>query len=221
MRAASSARTAFSRAGRRRDRIFSRGTAGRVSTVRSASTWGAPAPTFRDSLASTSASSKSKRRASASSPRCSPSKRSRPAEAASATSTASNSSSARQAPAPIPGPACYGRGGPLTVTDANLFLGQAAARAISFPARSRRGRISAGRISADELPLLPTAAALSRDRTGARLHRRRQCQHGPRDPPDFRGERLRPGRLRARRVRRRRRPARLRGRAASWASARF
>ncbi len=30
-----------------------------------------------------------------------------------------------------PGPACYGRGGPLTVTDVNLFLGRIVARAVS------------------------------------------------------------------------------------------
>ena len=36
-----------------------------------------------------------------------------------------------------PGPACYGRGGPLTVTDVNFYLGQDRARALSVSARSR------------------------------------------------------------------------------------
>jgi 5-oxoprolinase (ATP-hydrolysing) len=33
----------------------------------------------------------------------------------------------------IPGPACYGRGGPLTVTDCNLFLGRIVAERFPFP----------------------------------------------------------------------------------------
>ena len=32
-----------------------------------------------------------------------------------------------------PGPACYGRGGPLTVTDCNLFLGRIVAERFPFP----------------------------------------------------------------------------------------
>ena len=32
-----------------------------------------------------------------------------------------------------PGPACYGRGGPLAVTDLNLFLGRIGADALPFP----------------------------------------------------------------------------------------
>ena len=34
------------------------------------------------------------------------------------------SASARILPAPIPGPQCYRRGGPLTVTDANVMVGK-------------------------------------------------------------------------------------------------
>ena len=45
-----------------------------------------------------------------------------------------------------PGPACYGRGGPLTVTDVNLFLGRIVAERFPFPldreATERRLRTS-------------------------------------------------------------------------------
>ncbi len=44
-----------------------------------------------------------------------------------------------------PGPACYGRGGPLAVTDVNFLPGQDPARAVSVSARSRGGRSAAGR----------------------------------------------------------------------------
>ena len=37
-----------------------------------------------------------------------------------------------------PGPACYGRGGPLAVTDVNFLSRQDPARAVSVSARSRR-----------------------------------------------------------------------------------
>ena len=43
-----------------------------------------------------------------------------------------------------PGPACYRRGGPLAVTDANLMVGKLAARLLPAPVRSRR-RPAAGR----------------------------------------------------------------------------
>ena len=39
-----------------------------------------------------------------------------------------------------PGPACYGRGGPLTVTDCNLLSGPDCGGAVSVSARSRTRR---------------------------------------------------------------------------------
>ena len=42
------------------------------------------------------------------------------------------------APAPIPGPKCYRRGGPLTVTDANVMLGKLDAAVLPEDLRARR-----------------------------------------------------------------------------------
>ena len=57
--------------------------------------------------------------------------------------------SARNRRAPIPGPACYRRGGPLTVTDCNVMLGRLAAatsfRACSGPRATRRSTRDGGR----------------------------------------------------------------------------
>ena len=50
---------------------------------------------------------------------------------------------ARTPPAPIPGPACYRRGGPLTVTDCNVMLGKIQPDVL--PARVRAGRRRAAR----------------------------------------------------------------------------
>ena len=60
-----------------------------------------------------------------------------------------------------PGPACYGRGGPLAVTDMNLYQGKILAEHFPFPARSPRRR-------------RPVAGTLPRDRPGHRpaLHGR-------------------------------------------------
>ena len=40
-----------------------------------------------------------------------------------------------------PGPACYGRGGPLTITDVNFFLGRIPAEHFPFPLVARRSRV--------------------------------------------------------------------------------
>ncbi len=52
-------------------------------------------------------------------------------------STAPGCGSVRTAPGPIPGPACYRRGGPLTVTDANVCVGKIQPDA--FPGDVRAG----------------------------------------------------------------------------------
>ena len=39
-----------------------------------------------------------------------------------------------------PGPACYGRGGPLAVTDVNFFLGKILPEHFPFPLDRARGR---------------------------------------------------------------------------------
>ena len=56
--------------------------------------------------------------------RCWRSTPSRPAAARSASMTAAASGSARTSAGAVPGPACYRRGGPLTVTDCNVVLGK-------------------------------------------------------------------------------------------------
>ncbi len=64
-----------------------------------------------------------------------------------------------------PGPACYGRGGPLTVTDCNLVLGRIAAERFPFPldraaAKGRLGKLAAEAASPHSLEEL--AAGLMR-----------------------------------------------------------
>ena len=54
-------------------------------------------------------------------------------------------------PVPIRVPACYGRGGPLTVTDVNLFLGKLPPSGFPFRSIGRRSRTGSNR-SASGLP---------------------------------------------------------------------
>lgn len=68
-----------------------------------------------------------------------------------------------------PGPACYGRGGPLTVTDVNLFLGRLVLQRFPFPldltATTRRLEELAGQVDCNgskQLPLDELAAGLLR-----------------------------------------------------------
>ena len=83
----------------------------------------------------------------------------------------------------VPGPACYRRGGPLTVTDCNVMLGKirpdilpGAVRPGRRPAARRRRRCA--RRGSPELPLDPQVAA-----EGLRRDRRRQ--HGQCDQVDL------------------------------------
>ena len=112
-----------------------------------------------------------------------------------------------------PGPACYRRGGPLAVTDANVMLGKL--QPDFFPAIFGPGQ---------DQPLDTSvvrekfAAPRRRDRRrpNARSRRRRfrhhrRREHGERHQEDFGAARLRRDRLSAQLLRRRRRPACLPG----------
>ncbi len=107
-----------------------------------------------------------------------------------------------------PGPACYGKGDLPTVTDAHVVL----------------GRIAADQLIGGEMHLDTARAAtavdsiahqlgISRVRAAAGHPARRQRQHGAGHSSGFGGTRSRSARLRAGRLRRLRRTARLRDRA--------
>ncbi|HVT27368.1 MAG TPA: hydantoinase B/oxoprolinase family protein [Lacipirellulaceae bacterium] len=59
-----------------------------------------------------------------------------------------------------PGPACYGRGGPLTVTDVNLFLGRIVAERFPFPLDREATRRRLRELAAEVTPL-PAASPSS------------------------------------------------------------
>ena len=117
-----------------------------------------------------------------------------------------------------PGPACYRRGGPLTVTDANLALGKIQPAFFPRVFGPRGDEALDGDVVAARFAALAgeIAAATGKDdragggRRGLRRHRRRQ--HGQRDQEDLGRARLRRHPLHAAVLRRRRRPARLPGR---------
>jgi 5-oxoprolinase (ATP-hydrolysing) len=113
-----------------------------------------------------------------------------------------------------PGPACYRRGGPLTVTDANLALGKIQ------PAFFPRVFGPRGDEALDGDVVARASPRSRRDRRGdrkedrcrggrRRLRRHRRRQHGQRDQEDLGRARLRRHPLHAAMLRRRRRPARL------------
>ena len=99
-----------------------------ASTASSASTWAARRPTSRTSPASTSARSRRRSPACASPCRCCACIPWRRAAARSSSSTARASASGPDSAGANPGPTAYRRGGPLTVTDANVMLGKLDAR---------------------------------------------------------------------------------------------
>ncbi len=94
-----------------------------------------------------------------------------------------------------PGPACYRRGGPLTVTDANVLRGQDPAGAFSGDLRPRR-RPAAGRAMwcATGSPRWRTRSSEATGRRhdpqsdGRRLPAHRRCQHGERHQAGFGAE---------------------------------
>ena len=117
-----------------------------------------------------------------------------------------------------PGPACYRRGGPLTVTDANVCVGKIQPR--HFPGDLRPERRSAARCGCGDGEI---RCAGGRDRPGHRpaahaasggggVPADRRRQHGERDQAGLGAEGPRCHPLRAAMLRRRRRPARLPGR---------
>ena len=79
-----------------------------------------------------------------------------------------------------PGPACYGRGGPLSVTDVNFFLGKLLSKHFPFPLDQHGGRRAVGVVVPHGLPTRRRDAAIFPAKLGARLHRRGQREHGPR-----------------------------------------
>ncbi len=109
----------------------------------------------------------------------------------------------------VPGPACYRRGGPLTVTDANVMVGKI--QPAHFPAIFGPGGdqpLDADAVRAGFAALVPDAGR-PRGRGGLPAHRRRQ--HGQRHQAGVLAEGPRRRPLRAAVLRRRRRPARLPG----------
>ena len=116
-----------------------------------------------------------------------------------------------------PGPACYRNGGPLTLTDANVLLGRI--QPAHFPhVFGPRGdqpldeRRQPRQVRRPQRRRSPGHRRPARPGAGrGRVHRDRRGQHGQRDQEDLRPARLRRHRVRAQRVRRRGRPARLRG----------
>ena len=108
-----------------------------------------------------------------------------------------------------PGPACYRRGGPLAVTDANVMLGKL--QPDFFPAifgRDQDEPLDADVVRAE------IRGARRRDRRRphagrgrGRLHHHRRREHGQRHQEDLGPARLRRHRISAQLLRRRRRPA--------------
>ena len=142
-----------------------------ASTRSSASTWAAPRPTSRTSPASSSA--RSRREVAGVRMR---------APMMSIHTVAAGGGSilqlrrralsrrARSRPAPIPGPACYRRGGPLTVTDCNVMLGKIQPDVL--PAGVRRRRRRAARRATSCARKFAALAARDRARDRQRAHAR-------------------------------------------------
>ena len=113
-----------------------------------------------------------------------------------------------------PGPACYRRGGPLTVTDANVMVGKI--QPAFFPHVFGPGGDEAldGDVVAARFAALAATIARATGNARARgsrrgLHRHRRRRDGQRDQEDLGRARLRRHALHPAVLRRRRRPARL------------
>ncbi len=110
-----------------------------------------------------------------------------------------------------PGPKCYRRGGPLTVTDANVMVGKL--RAATFPTIFGPGRDQPLDEAAVRSAFAELAAEIGDGRSagggGRRLHPHRGREHGQRHQEDLGAARLRRHRVRAQLLRLGRRPARL------------
>ena len=82
-----------------------------------------------------------------------------------------------------PGPACYGRGGPLTVTDCNLFLGRILPEHFPFPLdRAAVERAAGSDCRERDRRSRPADATPRRTKLAAGFVAHRQRQHGPGDP---------------------------------------
>ena len=115
-----------------------------------------------------------------------------------------------------PGPACYRRGGPLTVTDANVMLGKIQpghfphvfGPAGDEPLDGATSSMPASTRSPRRSPRRP-ASARSPEQSRRGLHRHRRRRDGQCDQEDLGRARLRRHALHLAVLRRRRRPARL------------
>ena len=106
-----------------------------------------------------------------------------------------------------PGPACYGRGGPLTITDVNFYLGRIPAEHFPFVTFARGGRSA---IAGDRRAIGGGRHSAGVGRFGRRICPIVECPHGQGHSLDFAGQGIRSARLSARSVRRRGGAARLR-----------
>ena len=75
-----------------------------------------------------------------------------------------------------PGPACYGRGGPLTVTDVNFYLGKILPERFPFPLD--RAAVEARLAALIEHDRSGHRQATTRRSSWRRIRADRQCQHG-------------------------------------------
>ncbi len=204
--------------GRRRGRLFARRGRPPASSGPSASTWEAPAPTSRGSTAATSWNTKPKRLA------CGVVAPMMAIE----TVAAGGGSICRFDGVKLVGRARQRRRrpGPGLLRPrraADRDRRQFPARqdpADRFPFPLDRRAVEARLAETDRSHRGRRRPALRAGRAGRRLRARRQRQHGQGDSLDLGRQGLRPARLRAGGLRRRRRPACLRGRRPSWASAR-
>ncbi len=106
-----------------------------------------------------------------------------------------------------PGPASYGRGGPLTITDVNFYLGRIPPR--HFPFFLSREAVE-GRLSEIAAEVAAAGTRLTLGRSGRRIRAVVEHPHGQGHPLDLAGQGIRSTQLHAGSLRRRRRPARLR-----------
>ena len=119
-----------------------------------------------------------------------------------------------------PGPACYGRGGPLAVTDVNFYQGKILAEHFPFPLDRAGRRVAACRRSARRDRPSHRHATTNRTSWPTGFLPRRQRQHGQGDPLDLDRQGRRSAGLRAGGLRRGRRASTPAPSPASWASAR-
>ena len=112
-----------------------------------------------------------------------------------------------------PGPACYRRGGPLTVTDANVMVGKLVPAFFPKIFGPTQDQPLDAEVVREGFAALAAEIGDGREaaRSGRRFHPHRGREHGERDPEHLGAARLRCHRLCAEYLRRRRRAACLPG----------